>query len=163
MTFFLPYIALSPVLGADGFADAEPSALQQTLIILFAVISGIGSVVGIAIAVLTLVRMIRGKNGVEITPNPLRMQKEQPPATQFELNALGTRMEKDLDELRDAMQREREAAREAIGNLHRRIDVVAENTASIKGTLDSINATVRALLDRAMGFVPAERKGPRAG
>ncbi len=106
------------------------------IVALFAAASGSG------------VRAATGKR--EITNDPLRTLSVSEYATRADLD----RIEKAIDELRDevrtALDNERTTAREALGKVHQRIDLVSASTSEIKGELKSISGNLELLLNRSI-------------
>ena len=72
------------------------------------------------------------------------------------------RIEATFDEIKEALGSERDIARTANGNIHKRIDALSERLgdrlSSLEGTTKAINETVGKLLDLALGKTPGTRK-----
>jgi hypothetical protein len=91
---------------------------------------------------------------VTLSPNPLHTHEVEHLATRAEVQAMGNRLEHDIDELRVAMGEDRKQATTDIGRVHARIDIVAKNTAEIMGQLSEISGMTHRLVERAMNGNP---------
>jgi HAMP domain-containing protein len=90
----------------------------------------------------------KGPSGIH--PLPLPTTEVEKLATRAEVQAMCQRIETDVDELRKAISEERATARDALGKVHSRIDLVAKNTDEIRGVVGQINQTTQLLLTQAM-------------
>jgi hypothetical protein len=107
-----------------------------------------GFVVAVITAVGTLLGYKRGRTAkTEVEPNPLNVSMVAELATKDEMRSLEARLMCELKKLEQAMDGERSVARTAQGNLHARIDRVAENLAATTATMNQINASLNRVLD----------------
>lgn len=121
-----PLIVLSSqLLASNGFKDVDPAFIRDWLIVF-------ACFVGLVIAIFVLIDRIRGN--------------KKDLATRSELD----RIEKDIDKLKEELERQRGTARDAMGKIHKRIDTVAANTDLIKGQLEGIGTNVGLLLKQAI-------------
>lgn len=88
------------------------------------------------------------KESFELSPNPLPVEIAKTLATKDELNELEVDVNGRFDRIETQISEERSTARIAIGNVHKRIDTVVENTSEIKGELKQVNANLGRLLDQ---------------
>lgn len=128
-----------------AFLDkSDPDFLWKLLVAL----GGLGILLNVG---LTLFDRFKPKKASEtiISPDPLRMQKVEALATKNELRGVEEAIEKDIHELREAMTEERRSARTALGNVHKRIDDVAQHSAEMAGELKQISGQLTQLVKLA--------------
>lgn len=130
---------------ANGFTDVEPSYIRDWLIVL-------ACFVGLAIAIMVLGEKIRGKQSARVTVDndQLMVRSAEDIATRGEVKQWGDRLETDIAQLREELNEQRATARVAIGKLHHRIDDVARNTDTMKGTLSEMSGNIKLLLEQAV-------------
>lgn len=128
------------------------------------------AVVGIIGAITTLVVGIIGKLKLDQVKNESRDVTLKPPVptvrTQEEpefvtvdvFNGHLQRIESNFEEIKEALDSERGIARNANGNIHRRIDALSEKMGerlgNLEGTLKGVAETTKTLLDIALGKKP---------
>jgi hypothetical protein len=108
---------------------------------------------GIALIVQTVMNVadrFKTKPASGIHPLPLPTSEVEKLATRAEVQAMCSRIEADVDDLRKAISEERATARDALGKVHSRIDLVAKNTDEIRGVVTQINQNTQLLLSQAM-------------
>lgn len=122
------------MLAAD-VSSVDPVDLQNILTVLGIIGGTIATLIGGIIGGITLVRMIKGnKAGIEILPNPLPMQQVNSPVTHGEIKVLAD----DIDELKAAMEKTRDVAREAQTKMYNRINELTESVARLAGSYEVI-------------------------
>ena len=127
--------------------DVEPAFLQNFLL-------AVASLTALGLLIGHVVSKIRGRTEptpVTIDNDPLTMSHPTELATKSEMIAMEKRLETDIADIRSDLHDQRDTARVAIGNIHSRIDTLAENTAEIRGEVRAMSANVQALVDRSMG------------
>lgn len=99
-----------------------------------------------------------GENSREVTlkkPVPTVVTREEPQwATKPDLEDHKTRTDKGFREVWEAIDGERKIARNALGNIHARIDKQVESLAKMEGSLEALETTTGKLLDIALGHKP---------
>lgn len=110
---------------------------------------------GVALLVqtaLNIVDRVKGRrpSSIELQPDPIRIEQMKQLANKDELTQLGHALEADIEQIRQAMSEERKVARDAHGNLHKRIDDLAEAVAEMKGLISGIKENTDRLLARSM-------------
>lgn len=135
------------MLAAD-VSSVDPAALQNTLQVLGIIGGTIATILGLIIAGFTVVGLIKGKRGVEILPNPLPMQQVNSPVTHAEIAVL----KDDIEELKEAMEKNRDVAREAQTKMYNRINELTVSVATLAGSYDVI----------AQFIDPHHKRAPRA-
>jgi hypothetical protein len=96
-----------------------------------------------------------GENSREVTvkkPVPtIQVREEAQWATKPDLEDHKNRTDKGFREVWEAIDGERKVARNALGNIHARIDKQVESLAKMEGSLESLETTTGKLLDLALG------------
>lgn len=121
-----------PLLGADGFSNADPSFIRDWLIVL-------ACFVGLTIGIMTLVDKFKGKTSQArtIEGQPINVNVSQAPATKGEISELRREVDSDLEQMRTE-----------VGKVNERMDKIAENTSEMKGHLSAMSGNLKLLLDR---------------
>lgn len=107
---------------------------------------------GLVLMVMTIAEKVRAKSPAkaDIVNDPLRTQNVPELATKAELVAGLSELEKDITQLRhEAAERETRRNGEIV-KLHDRINLVAENTSSIRGRLDEIALSLHEMVRRGL-------------
>ncbi len=121
------------LLAAD-VSSVDPVAMQNTLQVLGIIGGTIATLIGIIIGGFTVVGFIKGKRGIEILPNPLPMQQVNSPVTHAEISVL----KDDIEELKAAMEKNRDIAREAQTKVYNRINELTVSVATLAGSYEVI-------------------------
>ena len=127
------------------FADVEPSFFVGWLVSLCLLL-----MIVLLIAAVWEKFKAKKPSNVMLSPNPLRTHEVEHLATRAEVQAMGSRLEHDIDELRVVMGEDRKQTLGDIGRVHSRIDLVAKNTSEIMGQLQEISGMTHRLIERAM-------------
>lgn len=90
------------------------------------------------------------KDGIEVSPNPLNIQKVPTLATREELEHIKRDIDADLSAMREAMMESERKSHGEVVAIHNRINQVAENTSAMKGRLDEIAQSLHELVKRSM-------------
>lgn len=135
---------------ATALQHVPATSLQTASLIFVGVVALVGGLAGIVLTVLTIVEKIRGRRTgeIQIAGQPISMKPHEPLATKAEVQQLGTRLEEDIDDIRAQFQIEREASRDALGKVHRRIDELVQHTSESKGELRKVSENVSKILDK---------------
>jgi hypothetical protein len=92
----------------------------------------------------------RLRTNTEITPQPLQVQQVGDLATQDDLKGLERRIDRKLEKLETALTGERSVAREANGNLHKRIDGLANAVSTMTGELKGVSRLIESVHTHCM-------------
>jgi hypothetical protein len=90
----------------------------------------------------------------KIEPTPLPVCLVETLATKEEMRELEGRLISEIKKLETALVGERGVARTANGNLHARIDKIAEGLAATTATMTQLNAGLNRVLDLLMNHSP---------
>jgi predicted sugar kinase len=109
-------------------------------------------VIGAVYLVVSLVEKIRAKKAASIivAPDPLRVTQVADLATRKEVEAMGARLEADIDDVRRSIDQKENTAREENGKLHHRIDEVVEKLSETKGLLTGVKENTDKLLAKLL-------------
>jgi hypothetical protein len=85
-----------------------------------------------------------------IAPDPLRVTQVADLATRKEVEAMGARLEADINDVRRSIDQKDNTAREENGKLHHRIDEVVERLSETKGLLSGVKDNTDKLLAKLL-------------
>lgn len=132
---------------ADAVTAPDPMISGNWIITLIgALVSGAALLLGKAQGK----KEAREKRSVTLEDQPISFAHQSPAATQAEVGELKRDMDGRLSKIETALAEERSIARNAIGNLHARIDKSTEALAEVKGEIRQIGDNVSRLLELAM-------------
>lgn len=94
-------------------------------------------------------KKISDSKKITIDPLPLPIELAEKIATKEELDALEARIFRELKNMEEALSKERDIARIANGNIHKRIDTSTVALAEMRGELKQIAEGMSRLLDIA--------------
>jgi len=113
----------------------------------------VAAIAAVGVAVASAIRAFRAgeekgkQQRTKIEPTPLPVSLVSQLATKEEMRDLEGRLVAEIKKLETALVGERGVARTANGNLHARIDKVAEGLASTTATMTQLNAGLNRVLD----------------
>lgn len=112
----------------------------------------LGMLVAGLLSLLSLAGVVRLwlKPRTEVSPNPLPVELVEQLASKGDLARVETDLARRILAIENGLTEERSTARTDISAVHRRIDVMAENLAEMRGELRTITSNLGRLLDLTM-------------
>lgn len=136
---------ISILFSQGRFGEVDPGFLRDWLIVA-------ACIVGLVIAVMTMVEKLKAKqpSKVSVSPDPLQVKEVKDLATRAELESIKRDIDADLSMMRETMAAGEKRSHEETVEIHKRINVMAENTSAIKGRLEEIAQSLHHLVQRSM-------------
>lgn len=127
------------------FGEVDPGFLRDWLIVA-------ACIVGLVIAVMTMVEKLKAKqpSKVSVSPDPLQVKEVKELATRSEMVAMERRLTEKISAVEGDIDKEQKVAREEQGKLHARIDKLTEGVAETKGILEGVKENTDLLLARSL-------------
>jgi hypothetical protein len=140
-----------PLLAQVATADVSAQSLKDWLAILFYLVAGAASIVG-------LWRMLSGNNGAtEISGQPLEVKAHAALATKDEVTQMHGRLTRERIEIDREIKRVEEAAERRTLRIEGKLDDNTALTAEVKGEMKGLTSAIDNLTSSVANFLSREK------